>query len=260
MVNIVSHGSSISIRGLSKDFATKDQTKSVFSQLYLEIIPGECIAICGKSGVGKSTLLKLIAGLIPPNEGEVYIDGKQVRTSEIRIGFVTQEYSKSLFPWLTVSGNMSLALEHSNLTKSNKKSLIDETLSHVGLENVSQLFPWQLSGGMQQRVAIARAIINAPSLLLLDEPFGSLDTFVRSELEDLILKLVRDRGITTILVTHDFSEAVYMSDRVLVMAGHPARLSLELIVDLPWPRAQMSTRSNKKFLELQHKVYQANGN
>ncbi len=156
---------------------------------------------------------------------------------------------------MTVAGNVALPFRGHSITKAERAPLIKNILSAVGLSDVAHYYPWQLSGGMQQRVAIARALITQPRLLLLDEPFASVDAHIRLELEDLVAGLVREHGITTVLVTHDVDEAVYLSDRVIVLSSTPATVRMELTVDLAKPRDQIQTRSHKRFIALRSELY-----
>lgn len=250
-----STGASVEVKDVSKAYPVSAGTRSVLSGITFGVKPGEILGICGLSGVGKSTLLRIIAGLIPSTSGEVMIDGEIVIKPGLGIGYVTQDYSRSLFPWLNVAKNVSLAFKSSSVSKQEQKAKVAEILNSLGLADSERLFPWQLSGGMQQRVAIARALVNQPSLLLLDEPFASVDAHVRLELEDLLAKLVEDFGVTTILITHDIDEAIYLSDRVITLTGAPAQIGLELTVDLQRPRTQTSTRSSVQFSEFRNKLY-----
>jgi NitT/TauT family transport system ATP-binding protein len=245
----------LSVESLSKSFPHEDRDVEVLKNVDFEIIDGEIVAVCGLSGVGKSTFLRLLAGLIPPTSGTVKIDGNVVIRPPEKLGFVTQDYSRSLLPWLTVFGNVAMPFRGQEISKNERSSRVQEMLVAVGLADAAKYFPWQLSGGMQQRVAIARALVVQPKLLLLDEPFASVDAHVRMELEDLVAELVRSHGITAILVTHDIDEAIYMADRVLVLSGSPAKVSLEIKVALPHPRNQIETRSDERFISLRKKLY-----
>ena len=249
------NGASVEVRDISKEYVVGSGVKSVLSGISFSAKPGEILGICGLSGVGKSTLLRVIAGLIPVTSGHIHINGQIVSKPGSGIGYVTQDYSRSLFPWLTVSKNVLLAFKSTSIPKDIQREKVSSILKSLGLADAERLFPWQLSGGMQQRVAIARALVNQPTLLLLDEPFASVDAHVRLELEDLLAKLVEDFGVTTILITHDIDEAIYLSDRVITLTGSPAQIGLELAIDLPRPRTQTTTRSTSHFSEFRTKLY-----
>ena len=252
MRKVVTRGFKISVRKVSKDFGIDSK---VLSNISFDVASGEIVAICGLSGVGKSTLLRIVSGLIAPTKGEVRIDGKVVTKPSIEMGFVTQDYSRSLFPWLNVGKNVALPFKGHDISKSERNLRVQEALASVGLEGKSNSYPWQLSGGMQQRVAIARALIMKPRLLILDEPFASVDAYVRLELEDLVADLVEKSQVTTIIVTHDIDEAIYLADRVIALSDSPATVTMELAIKLKRPRTQMITRSDPKFLKLRETHY-----
>ena len=248
-------GFAVSVKGISKAYSQSNNERLVLRDLSFEVASGEVLAICGLSGVGKSTLLRIIAGLIPATSGEVIIEGNKVSRPPERIGFVTQDYSRSLFPWLNVSRNVALPFKGLGVPKPEQAERVKQALSSVGLSESANYFPWQLSGGMQQRVAIARALVMKPRLLLLDEPFASVDAHVRLELEDLVARLVEENSITTILVTHDVDEAVYLADRAITLTGTPATMGMELEIDLVRPRIQVLTRSDMQFSRLRNQLY-----
>lgn len=252
MKRIPERGFAISVRKVSKTFDNENQ---VLSDISFEVASGEVLAICGLSGVGKSTLLRIISGLIAPTSGGVRINKSLVTEPSDQMGFVTQDYSRSLFPWLTVGKNVALPFKGHNISKAERNLRVQEALASVGLEGKSGAYPWQLSGGMQQRVAIARALIMKPRLLILDEPFASVDAYVRLELEDLVADLVEKNQVTTIIVTHDIDEAIYLADRVIALSNSPATVTMELAIKLKRPRVQMATRSDPKFLKLRDTLY-----
>ena len=245
----------IKITGVSKVYSNGDSELKVLSNISLEISDGEFVAICGRSGVGKSTLLRIIAGLVNPTTGSISIAGKVVLDPPDAMGFVTQDYSRSLLPWFTVEKNVALPLKRMKISKTEKQAKVLEILDSVGLRNFAKYYPWQLSGGMQQRVAIARALVLDPKLLLLDEPFASVDAQIRLELEDLIASVVRQKKITTIIVTHDIDEAIYLADKVILLANQPAQLKQVIAVRLKRPRNQIDTRSDPKFVKLRTSLY-----
>lgn len=248
-------GCNVRVSELAATFPTKTHSQQIFQKINLEIRSGEIVSVCGLSGIGKSTFLRVLAGLIPPSEGSVTIDQELIEGPMEGLGFVSQDYSRSLFPWLTVEKNIGLPFNGKNLDRVDVNNRIATILQSVGLLAKAKSHPWQLSGGMQQRVAIARALVTQPRLLLLDEPFASVDAYTRLELEDLVLSLAKDIGATTVMVTHDIDEAIYMSDRVVVMTGNPATFTKELDVKLARPRNQMATRSDPEFIILRDDLY-----
>jgi NitT/TauT family transport system ATP-binding protein len=218
------------------------------------VAPGEFVSIVGPSGCGKTTLLKILAGLLKATGGIVMLDGRVVDDIPDGLGMVFQEYSRSLQPWLRVCENVDLPLRYQSLSPTSRRRRVDESLDAVGLGHTAGRYPWQLSGGMQQRVAIARAIAYRPRLLLMDEPFASVDAHTRADLEDLVLD-VRDRfHITTVLVTHDIDEAVYLADRVVVLSSSPSRVIANIPVPLPRPRDQIRTKESSEFARFRTEV------
>lgn len=214
---------------------------------------GEFLSVVGPSGCGKTTLLRSLCGLMAPDAGRVLHRGKSFNGPPDWLSIVFQDYSRSLFPWLTVRGNVGFGLRERDAAK--KAAMVDEVIRAVGLSHAADLHPWQISGGMQQRCALARSLVTAPRLLLLDEPFASVDAQTRIDLQDLLLRLVAERGISALLVTHDIDEAVYMGDRVVVLSTRPATVIEEVVIDLPKPRDQLETKESPRFLELRHRVY-----
>jgi NitT/TauT family transport system ATP-binding protein len=212
------------------------------------------VSIVGPSGCGKSTLLRCIAGLLPPTSGTVTLSGALVERVPDRLSVVFQDYSRSLYPWLTVQDNVALPLRRTERSRKVRRAKADESLAQIGLPGVGQKYPWQLSGGMQQRVAIARALACDPALLLMDEPFGSVDAQTREDLEDLTLRVRSERGITILLVTHDIDESVYVGDRVVVLTPGPDRILADLRVNLPAPRDQITTKELPEFVQLRTEV------
>ena len=221
----------------------------------LDVRRSEFVSIVGPSGCGKTTLLKTICGLLHPTGGTVTLDGKLVTSPPPEMVLVFQDYGRSLFPWLTVQGNVAFPLKKKKLSRDDKARAIAEALRAVNLEAFAKHYPWQLSGGMQQRVAIARAVAFSPEILLLDEPFASVDALTRAELEDLTLRLRDALGITMLLVTHDIDEAVYLSDRVFVLSPPPSIVVRSFDVPLGRDRDQERTRSEAVFLELRNEIH-----
>ena len=220
----------------------------------LSVAEGELVSIVGPSGCGKSTLLRCVAGLLTPTAGQIELNGSLVERVPDRLSVVFQDYSRSLYPWLTVQDNVALPLRRTERSRKARRSAADGSLAAIGLPAVGQKYPWQLSGGMQQRVAIARALAGDPILLLMDEPFGSVDAQTREDLEDLTLRVRAESGITILVVTHDIDESVYVGDRVIVLTPGPGRILADLPVNLPQPRDQTATREMPEFVKLRAEV------
>ncbi|MGW2235632.1 ABC transporter ATP-binding protein [Streptomyces sp. NPDC001759] len=230
----------------------------VLHDVTLTVPDGQLLCVVGPSGCGKSTLLRTVAGLRPAHEGTVTLDGTPVTGVPDHLAVVFQDYGRSLFPWLTVRDNVALPLRRRGLARAERRAEAERILERVGLDGAGRRHPWQLSGGMQQRVAIARALICRPSLLLMDEPFGSLDAQTREDLEDLLLEVHRTENTTILLVTHDIDESVYVGDRVVVLSAGPgARVVLDLPVELPGKRDQIGTRGLPEFVALRSRVGRA---
>jgi NitT/TauT family transport system ATP-binding protein len=225
----------------------------------LRVVAGEFLTIVGGSGVGKTTLLRILGGLLPCSGGSVSFRGGPVTAPPGGVVMVFQDYSRSLLPWRTVDQNMSLGLEANGRPRQQRRERIDEALRKVGLLDSKSKYPWQLSGGMQQRLQIARALAVEPEALLMDEPFGSLDAITKATLQDELARLHGETGTTIVFVTHDVEEAIYLGDRVVVLAGQPASVAREFDVGLTRPRDQITTREQPEFLALRHQVHLALG-
>jgi ABC-type nitrate/sulfonate/bicarbonate transport system ATPase subunit len=238
-------GSSVRILKVSKDFPAADNQsrRLALDCISCSITAGELVSIIGPSGCGKSTLLRLISGLATPTAGEVWMGDERVSGPSARRGLVFQD--PSLFPWLTVRRNIQAGLVARGVLHE-KRQEVDEFVRLVGLEGFADAFPHHLSGGMAQRAALARALINHPQVLLLDEPLGALDAFTRMRLQDEVLRLWQTRSTTILLVTHDIDEAIYMSDRILIMSPRPGRIERVIQIELERPRQ----RNAKEFLRL----------
>ena len=245
----------ISIRDVTMDYPTPDGVKHVLDGISYDVTDGHYVSIVGPSGVGKTTLLRLLTGLAGPTGGEIHVRGKKITSSPEGLAVVLQDYTRSLMPWLTVEKNIALPLRNQRLGKAQLRERIEASLAEVGLQGSEKAYPWQLSGGMQQRVSIARAIAVRPSILVMDEPFASVDAQTRFDLEDLVLKVRDDFGITTLMVTHDIDEAVYLSDEIVVLYGKPAKVRDVVKVDIPFPRSQIQTRNDPRFTDLRTHVY-----
>jgi NitT/TauT family transport system ATP-binding protein len=247
----------LTVSALGKTYGSDGDAHEAIREMSFEVSEREFVCIVGPSGAGKTTLLKCMSGLLAPTAGEVQLDGRAVTEPPEEMGFVFQDYSRSLLPWLSVRDNVMLPLHHKALDRAERDRLVDESLEAVGLGDVLDRYPWQLSGGMQQRVAIARALAYQPEILLMDEPFASVDAQTRAELEDLVLKLHAEFSVTIVFVTHDIDEAVYLGQRVLVLTGAPSRVQEELAVDLPSPRDQVETKELPEFTRLRGHVYRS---
>jgi NitT/TauT family transport system ATP-binding protein len=244
----------LGVHGISKRYAPGQ--KAVLEDLTFEVKAGEIVCIVGPSGIGKTTLLKSIAGLHAVSSGRVEIDGVPISGPPRQMALVFQDYSRSLMPWLTVPKNVEMPLRHLKLGRKESAERRRAALEAVNLADADRKYPWQLSGGMQQRVAIARALAYQPEVLVMDEPFASVDAQTRFDLEDLTLSIRDNYAMTIVVVTHDIDEAVYLADRVIVLGGHPARVRTTVEVDLPSPRSQAATRADHRFAELRTKVFE----
>jgi NitT/TauT family transport system ATP-binding protein len=244
----------LDVTGISHTYGSGATSHTALGNITFSVEKGEVVCIVGPSGCGKSTLLRAISGLLPPTAGESRFMGQVITQVPHDLAFVFQEYSKSLFPWLTVRGNVEFPLKARGMSRRQRHEVVAEALGWVGLGDAVEKYPWQLSGGMQQRVAIARALVCQPALLLMDEPFASVDAQTRAELEDLLLRVRREYSTTVLLVTHDIDESVYLADRVLVLSKAPSRIVSTLDVTLPAERDQITTKETDEFVHLRGEV------
>ncbi|MBO9521411.1 MAG: ABC transporter ATP-binding protein [Nocardioidaceae bacterium] len=221
---------------------------AVVNGVTFEVARGELVSLVGPSGCGKTTLMKTISGLMQPTSGTVTAFGRPISGVPRELAIVFQDYSRSLFPWLRVRANVSFGLSGLGLERSERRTRVAESLAAVGLTGHEHKYPWELSGGMQQRVAIARALAYRPRILLMDEPFASVDAQTRAELEDLTLAVHREFGMTILFVTHDIDESVYLSHRVVVLKRSPGEVHAERVVDLPETRDQITTKADPRFV------------
>ncbi len=245
----------LEIKSLGKTYGSGESAVHAIADVSFTVTDGEFVCVVGPSGCGKTTLLKCIAGLLPPSRGEVLLRGRRLTGPPPEMALVFQEYSRSLMPWASVRNNVLLPLRHKKLSREERRRLVEEALGAVGLTRFIDHYPWQLSGGMQQRVAIARALAYQPSILLMDEPFASVDAQTRADLEDLILRVRDEYRITILFVTHDIDESVYLADRVVVLTHAPTEVKEIVTVDLPRPRDQISTKELPEFTHLRGHVY-----
>jgi NitT/TauT family transport system ATP-binding protein len=227
----------------------------VLGGLSFAMAPGEILCLVGPSGCGKTTALRVAAGLVAPTSGEASFAGAPIKGPRRDVAVVFQDYAKALLPWRTAEGNVSLALEAIGCPRRERPARIAALLDRVGLKGQDHKFPGQMSGGMQQRLQIARCLAQGPAALMMDEPFGALDAMTRQDLQDQMLEIARSTGATILFVTHDLEEAIYLGDRVIGLKPHPGRIGIEIKVDLPRPRDQVTTRESLAFLALRRQLY-----
>ena len=242
----VTEATSLRVRQVSKYFTALNGAgvgALALDKVSLMVSAGELVSLVGPSGCGKSTLLRMIAGLTLPTEGELLVGNETITAPSAERGLVFQD--PNLFPWLTVRRNIEVGLVARGVLKEQRHQ-VDEFMRLVGLESFADAFPHHLSGGMAQRVALARAMINHPKVLLLDEPLGALDAFTRMRMQDEVLRIWRTQRTTMLFVTHDIDEAIYMSDRIVIMTPRPGRIEQIIPVEMERPR----DRSSENFLRL----------
>jgi NitT/TauT family transport system ATP-binding protein len=245
----------LEINGLVKTYGEGAGATHAIGDVAFSLDEREFVCVVGPSGCGKTTLLKCMSGLLEPTRGDVLLRGERVAGPPEAMALVFQEYSRSLLPWLSVRGNVVMPLRHKKLEKAEAARLVEEAVDAVGLSQFIDRYPWQLSGGMQQRVAIARALAYQPEILLMDEPFASVDAQTRGDLEDLVLQVRARFGVTVLFVTHDIDESVYLADRIVVLTPSPTEVREVLSVDLPYPRDQVDTKELPEFARLRAHVY-----
>lgn len=238
----------IKIEHVNKKFDIQKTSVEVLKDIELDIRKGEFISIVGASGCGKSTLIRMIAGLEEPSSGSITIDGSKVIGPSVKTGIIFQE--ARLFPWQTVEKNIEFGI-HAKLSKKEKRQKAENMVNLIGLNGFEQAIPKQLSGGMQQRVNIARALINEPDVLLLDEPFGALDALMRINMQNEILKIWEQNKTTMVLITHDIDEAIFLSDRIIILSEKPGVISQ--IIDVPMSKPR--DRSSIDFMTIRRKIY-----
>jgi NitT/TauT family transport system ATP-binding protein len=241
---------------LSKQFSSHDQ--AACKDISFAVGEREFVALIGPSGCGKSTLLHIASGLSSPSSGSVLFKGQEVNAPHPDMMYIFQQYNKSIFPWKTVLDNACLGVKYrSKLSRREIEKLGREQLKLVGLDRYASYLPYQLSGGMQQRVAIARALARRPEMLLMDEPFSAIDAMMRVELQDLLLWLWQQLGLTILFVTHDLDEALYLAQRVVVLSASPGTVAKIVEVPLAYPRSQVGTRREPVYLELRAQLYRS---
>jgi NitT/TauT family transport system ATP-binding protein len=243
----VTLGAAIEVSDVSHRFDLDGQTLPVLNHVSLRLQPGEQASLLGPSGCGKSTLLRLVAGLETPTIGTIIADGALVTRPDPSRVVMFQD--PTLYPWRTVKANVSLGLEARGLLR-RQGHRVEEALQLVGLTQFATAYPHQLSGGMAQRVSLARALVNDPRLMLLDEPLGKLDSMTRMTMQQELLSLWQRTGFTSLLVTHDVDEALFMSNRVVVLSDRPATIKADIAIDLPFPRH----RGDSRLAELRREI------
>lgn len=242
----------IEIHKVTKTFTSRRNESSVaISEISLDIDTNEFVCLVGRSGCGKTTLLNTIAGLVRPTQGDILIDGKPVSNPGPDRGMVFQH--SALFPWLTASGNIEFGPKNQGISKTERRQIAADLMELVRLTGFENKYPRELSGGMQQRVAIARALATDPEILLMDEPFGALDELTRAEMQSELLRIWQARKKTVVFVTHSITEAVYLSDRVVVLSPHPGRIRHIVSIELERPRKITSP----EFMEYYQEIYDA---
>ncbi len=244
----------IVVNHISKQFAAEVEERGLaLCDVSLHIQPNEFVAIVGRSGCGKTTLLNLIAGLLRPTEGEVLINGRPVDGPGPDRGMVFQH--SALFPWLTAIENIEFGPRNRGISRAERRTLAHELIDLVRLTGFENKYARELSGGMQQRVAIARALALDPEILLMDEPFGALDELTRAEMQSELLRIWEARKKTVVFVTHSIMEAIYLSDRVVVLSPHPGRVRKDTYIDLPRPRQRSSMEFMKYYEDIHDAIF-----
>jgi NitT/TauT family transport system ATP-binding protein len=244
----------LSVSGLTHTYESRDGTTEAIRELSFSVNDGEVVCICGPSGCGKTTLLNALSGLMSTSGGDIALDGNAVSEPPEAMALVFQDYRRSLYPWMTVDANIRFPIQSKVASREEQRELVRSSLADVGLEGIEDRRPWQLSGGMQQRVAIARALAYRPRIMLLDEPFASVDAQTRSDLEDLLLRVSHEYGLTILFVTHDIDEAVYLADRVIVLTNRPAEIKDIVPVEITGVRDQLTTKSSQTFIDARARV------
>lgn len=244
----------VEVRDLHKVWSTPDGKNIALAGVSFDVMPGEVAALVGPSGAGKTTVLRIVAGLLDATEGTARVSGQLVKGPPPGVAMVFQDYSRSLLPWMTVLGNVVLPMRANGVAKAEARERALHALHSVGLAGKERIHPRQLSGGMQQRVAIARALAFQPTLLLMDEPFASVDAQTRMDLEDLVIPLRDEYDVTILFVTHDIDESVYLSDRIISLTPPPSVVAEIVRVDLPTPRNQITTKHDPRFIHTREHV------
>lgn len=241
----------LDIKKISKNYKNGDKINRVIGEISFNIKKGDFVSFVGQSGCGKTTLLKLISGILKVDSGEIFVEDKKIIKPDKNIGMVFQDFS--LFPWLTVKENMEFGLKISNTNDKERNKIVEHYLNVTGLKEFADTYPKSLSGGMKQRVAIARTLANKPKVILMDEPFGSLDSLTRSSMQEFLTNLWEKEHKTIIFVTHDVEEALFLSNRVYVLDKRPTKIKNEIEVNFIRPRKHILKHS-KKFFDMKNKI------
>jgi NitT/TauT family transport system ATP-binding protein len=252
-MNSVSEAVVYETAGARVELSSGAVTRRILDNVELRVREREIAGIVGRSGTGKTTLLRVLGGLLPPSEGMVTLDGRAFSAPPQGVVTVFQDYGNALLPWRSVRRNVALPLE-GRFKREEIGSRVREALAAVGLAGRDADRIGALSGGMQQRVQIARALALRPRVLLMDEPFGALDAMTKATLQDVLLRLHEHTGVTIVFITHDLDEAIYLSDTVHVIDGQPGTLTERLDVALPRPRHQVETREDPEYIKLRHRL------
>ncbi|MCI2178310.1 MAG: ABC transporter ATP-binding protein [Ancrocorticia sp.] len=247
-------GKAVEITGLSLQYP--GAVAPTLYDLSFSVEPGEFAAVVGPSGAGKTTLLNCISGLLTPTSGSVLLYDREVTGPTQELAIVFQDYSRSLFPWMTAEKNVALPLKARHLSGDVVVERVRSSLAQVGLAKQGTKYPWEMSGGMQQRVAIARALAMRPRVLLMDEPMASVDAQTRADLEDLVLQVWSEQRITVLLVTHDIDEAIYMADHIVILSTTPTHVQREMTIELSRPRDQIQTKAKPEFAQLRASLFE----
>lgn len=252
---VVTRATVVQVDRLGKTYEGGGRVNTALTDVTLSVAKGEFVVLIGRSGSGKSTLLRLIAGLNSPTSGEVVVEGVSVDGPPRSARYVFQDFGESLFPWANALDNVAFGARAAASPEGPPRDIAARYLDLVGLSDAAARYPWELSGGMQQRLAIARALASRPDILLMDEPFGAVDALSRGRLQDLLLDLWSELGLTVVLVTHDIEEAAYLADRVVILDPRGRGVRAEVDIDLPRPRSQLATREAPSFSILRRELH-----
>jgi NitT/TauT family transport system ATP-binding protein len=253
------HQPRIEVRGLSKSFKLGTATIEAVSEVSFTVARGEFVALLGPSGCGKSTVLNMISTLLSPNAGEILIDGVRTQPSKAspQVGYVFQK--DTLFPWRTIAENIGYGLELAGIARAERAERVAACIAQAGLHGFADAYPSSLSGGMRQRAALMRSLVVRPQILLMDEPFGALDTHTKIDMHQVLLEIWDREHQTVLFVTHDLAEALTLADRIIMFSARPGRIKEMFAVDLPRPRDAVALREMPRYSELFTHVWHSLG-